>query len=68
MKAQVKKVLFGIEERANMIANEQFKQLNGEKAVQTKKSLEKLKRIIKDEKNPKLQLKFLIAYKQKKSW
>lgn len=39
MKAQVKKVLFGIEERANMIANEQFKQLNGEKAVQTKKSL-----------------------------
>jgi hypothetical protein len=64
----VKKVLYGIEERANMLANEQFKQLNGEKAVLTKKSLEKLKNSIKLEKSPKLQLKYLIAYKQKKGW
>jgi hypothetical protein len=61
-------VLQGIEERANYIANEQFRQLNGEKAVLTKKSLEKLKAAIAVEKNPRMQLKFLIAYKQRKSW
>ncbi len=61
-------MLQGIEERANYIANEQFRQLNGEKAVLTKKSLEKLKATIAIEKNPRMQLKFLIAYKQRKSW
>jgi hypothetical protein len=68
MRLQVRKVLHGIEERANYIANEQFKQLKGEKAVQTKKSLEKLKAAIAIEKNPRDQLKFLIAYKQRKNW
>jgi hypothetical protein len=36
--------------------------------VLTKKSLEKLKAALNLEKNPKMQLKFLIAYKQKKNW
>ena len=42
LRLQVSKVLFNFQEKANLIAHDQFRQLNGEKAVQTKKSLEKL--------------------------
>ena len=68
MKLQVRRVLNSLEERANAIAHEQFRQLNGEKAVLTKKSLEKLISKVEAETNPRVQLKILIAYKQKKSW
>lgn len=68
IKLQVRRIWEGLEERANIIAHDQFRQMNGERAVLTKKSLEKFKNLLHSETNPRLQLKMLIAYKQKKAW
>ena len=57
-----------LENKANIIAHDLFKQHNGEKAVQTKKSLEKLKKAVRAEPNSRAQLKLLVAYKQRKTW
>lgn len=68
LKNQVKKIIENLEEKANIIAHDNFKQHNGERAVQTKKSLEKLIATVQADPNPRNQLKMLVAYKQKKSW
>jgi hypothetical protein len=60
--------LGSLEEKANIIAHDLFKQHNGEKAVQTKKSLEKLIAKVTAEPNPRTQLRMLVTYKQKKTW
>ena len=68
MKTQVQKILGSLEEKANILAHDLFRQHNGEKAVQTKKSVEKLIASVKSETNPRDQIKMLVAYKQKKTW
>jgi hypothetical protein len=39
IKLQVMRIWEGLEERANIIAHDQFRQMNGERAVLTKKSM-----------------------------
>lgn len=68
LKEQVKFILASLQEKANIRAHDLFKQHNGEKAVQTKKSLEKLIHSINSEPNTRTQLRMLVVYKQRKNW
>ena len=52
----------------NAIAYEEFKNKNGDRATQIKKSLEKLKNYVGSEPNAMNKLKILIAYKYKKGF
>lgn len=65
---QVIKILDLIEKKMNACAYEEFKNKNGERAFQIKKSLEKLKSTINSETLPKTKLKILVSYKHKKGW
>ena len=46
LEEQVNKILDSLENKANIIAHDLFRQHNGEKAVQTKKSAEKLRNAV----------------------
>lgn len=65
---QVYKILQWIERKMNALAYEQFKNKNGDRATQIKKSLEKLKRCVNDQPTPMNKLKLLISYKYKKGF
>ena len=65
---QVDKIMAQIKRKMNMIAYEEFKNKNGDKATAIKRSLQKLKEMVENEKIVKNKLKKLITYKHKKGW
>ena len=65
---QVIRIMELIEKKMNAWAYDQFRNRNGDRATQIKKSLEKLKNTVNTEPLPKTKLKILIAYKHKKGW
>lgn len=65
---QVYKILEWIEKKMNALAYEEFKNKNGERATQIKKSLEKLKNYVGSQTVVVNKLKILIAYKHRKGF
>lgn len=65
---QVYKILEWIEKKMNGLAYEEFKNRNGDRATQLKKSLQKLKNNVNAEIVTMNKLKMLISYKYKKGW
>lgn len=65
---QVYKILQWIERRMNALAYEEFKNKNGDRATQIKKSLEKLKNQVNLEPVAMNKLKILITYKYRKGF
>lgn len=68
LKEQVYRILDWIDVKMNTIAYEEFRNKNGDKAHEIKKSLEKLKENVHNESNAVHKLKILISYKYKKGW
>lgn len=65
---QVIRIMDLIEKKMNAWAYNEFRNKNGDRAHEIKKSLEKIKNTINSEPVPKTKLKILIAYKHKKGW
>lgn len=65
---QVSKIMEWIEKKMNALAYEEFRNKNGDRAQEIKKSLEKLKFTISKENTTMTKLKMLINYKYRKGW